>query len=294
MLTFQGNRGKRCRTLLFAFPIIACLLLLAACSSERTEQSSTGKKVSASSTIINASALLKHSPSGLARLVWNPKSHMLTVAMSLSGLVPGSVHPVHIHAGACQATGKVVYSLHNVVADAAGMATVITTIPNVVNGIPSHGWYLNVHNGPTVMSAMQFLPITCGEIQNDHASLKTAQDVQVALTTSSSANQNANGMTELQLVGEKLTVAAAMSGLTPKSVHMMRIYSGTCDHQGKLLYTLQPIVVDPVGNGRSTTILSGVPTIPNNGWYVTVHLGTDVSTQTGADMVACGNVLVTH
>jgi hypothetical protein len=294
MLTFQGNCGKRSRTLLFAFPIIACLLLLAACRSNQAEQSSAGRKVSASNTIINASAILKHRPFGQAKLVWSPKTHSLTVEISLSGLVPDSVHPAHIHAGTCQTTGKVVYGLNNVVANAAGIATVTTTIPNVADGIPAHGWYLNIHNGPALTSDTQFLPIACSEIQNEHASFKTAQEVQVALTTSPSANQNASGMTELQLAGGKLTVAAAMSGLAPKSVHMMRIYAGTCDHQGKLLYALQPIVADLVGNGRSTTILSGIATIPPSGWYVTVHLGTDVSTQTGADIVACGNVLVTH
>src|SRR5258708_21210425 len=159
------------------------------------------------------------------------------------------------------------------------MGTFTTIIPNVTEGIPASGWSINIHNGPTIMSDMQFLPIACAEVQNAHPSLVTAQEVQAALTNSPAPNQDANGTAELQLAGGNLTVTVAMSGLAPKSVHLMHLYSGTCDRQGKALYALQPIVADPVGNGRSTTVLSGT-TIPDNGWYVTVPLGSDVSTQT--------------
>src|SRR5258708_30388375 len=132
-LAFQDNRGKCSRIVLFALPIIACVLLLTACGGTQAIRTSEGKKVSASSMIMNASAILKHSPSGLAKLVWQPKLHPLSVEIPMSGLVPASIHPAHIHASTCKAAGKVVYGLHNVVADAMGMATVTTIIPNVTD-----------------------------------------------------------------------------------------------------------------------------------------------------------------
>jgi hypothetical protein len=39
-----------------------------------------------------------------------------------------------------------------------------------------------------------------------------------------------------------------------------------------------------------TTVIQGVPSIPEHGWYINVHRTTDLSTQTGFDPITCGNV----
>ena len=70
------------------------------------------------------------------------KNHTLTVLVAVRGLVPGSVHADHIHAGTCerQFPGNVVYMLKNLVADKHGNASAVTVIKNVQR-IPERAWY---------------------------------------------------------------------------------------------------------------------------------------------------------
>jgi hypothetical protein len=41
-----------------------------------------------------------------------------------------------------------------------------------------------------------------------------------------------------------------------------------------------------------TTTINNVTSIPSSGWYVNVHHSTVLSTQTGFDPIACGDVTV--
>jgi Cu/Zn superoxide dismutase len=243
----------------------------------------------------NASATLKHSPSGRAELVWEPTTHLLTVRISLIGLAPKSMHPAHIHAGSCKGVGKtIVYPLTNVVADATGVGSSMTSIRDVTGGIPASGWYLNVHNGPGLTPDIQYTPITCADIVNPTPSLKTRQTVNVSLTDALSANQAASGIAHLTLSNGQLTVVLAMKGLVPESTHAAHIHAGSCASQGKIVYPLKPITADNMGAGSSTTVISDVASIPASGWYVNVHFSTDMSTQTGEDPIACGDVVLSH
>jgi CHRD domain len=92
--------------------------------------------------------LKKTIPYGYAFLIWNPRTKNLVVTLSLTGLVPDSVHPSHIQQGNCASMGPLVYPLHNVVADGDGNAFNTTTISGVATGIPASGWYITVHRGP--------------------------------------------------------------------------------------------------------------------------------------------------
>jgi len=58
----------------------------------------------------------------------------------------------------------VVHPLQNVVADEHGAATVTSTIPNVMQGIPASGWFVNVHRGPGLSTQTEFDPIACGNV----------------------------------------------------------------------------------------------------------------------------------
>jgi hypothetical protein len=77
-------------------------------------------------------------------------------------------------------------------------------------------------------------------------------------------------------------------------VHAAHIHSGSCGNAGKPLYDLKPIVADSAGKGSSTTVISGVSSLPAIGWYISVHLTTDMTTQTSDDSIACGDVLLSH
>ncbi len=89
---------------------------------------------------------------------------VLQVQVMVSGLAPNSTHPEHIHAGTCEAGGGITIPLENLTAGADGTATSTTTI----NGPPwlavlSRGWFINVHQGPT-MSDGGAKSISCGDV----------------------------------------------------------------------------------------------------------------------------------
>jgi uncharacterized protein (TIGR03118 family) len=95
---------------------------------------------------------------------------MLEVQVKLSGLAPNSVHPAQIRAGTCEAGGQVVYPLNNLTADAQGNVTNTT----IINGPPwlaiqRRGWFVSVHQGPT-MSDAGATPIACGDVEQNYAS----------------------------------------------------------------------------------------------------------------------------
>jgi hypothetical protein len=280
------------RRLVFCvLPLIIGLLLMAGCGGNKA---STKSRVLATTSAVSAVAILKHDPSGVADLTWSPQSKELSVKLSLIGLVPKSVHPAHIHIGACNKNGKVIYALHEIVADEKGAATETTTIADVVNGIPSEGWSINVHNGPMLTTSEQYLPIACGGITNPHAATNVAQSVRALLGNAASPNQASSGTVQMSNSGGKLQVIIILTGLAHKSVHAAHIHAGSCTEQGGVLYELQPVVADASGKGVSRTTIAGVTAIPASGWYVNVHLTTNLSTQTGMDSIVCGDIVLTH
>ncbi len=236
----------------------------------------------------DAFANLRHTPFGTATLTWDPQSENLTVTISLVGLAGNSTHPDHIHVGDCDDNGPILYPLNNLVANAAGDAQATTVIPEVEGGIPASGWYINVHNGPTLATPDEAIPIACGNVHNAN----NAQTVKTFLGATPSPNQAVSGSSILTLNNETLTVIVTVSGLVPGSVHPEHIHAGSCQSQspGTIVYPLNNLVADQNGDATSTTVIKDVETIPQNAWYVNVHRSTDLTTQTGFDPIACGNV----
>jgi Cu/Zn superoxide dismutase len=285
--------------LLAVLAVVAALLLVgcggsssAPASSPSPTAASTSTSTSATTTT-NATATLKHQPQGMATISWDPASQGLTVKISLTGLAPNSKHPAHIHSGSCAKQGAVVYPLTDVVADAHGVGSSTTTIKSVANLSPS-GWYLNIHNGPNLTPSDQFLPIACTDLTFSNVSATSSLSVQVPLNAApgSSEDQSASGMAQLTLSGGTLMVKLTLSGLAPNSKHAAHIHSGSCESQGAVVYALPPVAADASGNASETATFPNVSSIPSSGWYVNVHHSTDLSTQTGFDPIACGNVIV--
>jgi hypothetical protein len=209
------------------------------------------------------------------------------------GLAPNSTHPSHIHTGSCSNQGNVIYPLQNIAVDAhgVGMATTMVSVPN---GIPASGWYVNVHNGPGLSPSDQFLPIVCGDVSNSNTSTTAPQSVHLTLSAApgASAGETVSGTAQLSLTGTTLTVTLTLSGLEPNSAHAAHIHAGSCESQGAVVYPLTSVVADASGNATVMTTINNVSSIPSSGWYVNVHHSTALSTQTGFDPIACGNVTV--
>ena len=178
------------------------------------------------------------------------------------------------------------------VADGQGTATVTTTVSNLMTGIPATGWYVNVHNGPGLSTDDQFLPIVCGDVSNTNTSTTAAQSTSATLSAAPSASvgQSVTGMAQLTLSGGTLTVKLTLSGLASNSMHPAHIHSGSCASQGAVVYPLTNVVADASGSASVTTTINNVSSIPSSGWYVNVHRGPGLSTQTEFDPIACGDV----
>lgn len=294
----------------YVFPVLAVLALLALAGCGNSSTASSSSSTSPTQTVPNnaaiatpttittgtsAMATLKHAPTGTANLNWDHTTKMLTVQVTLSGLAPNSTHPAHIHEGSCANQGKVLYPLSNLVADAHGVAHATTKV-SLPNGIPAKGLFLNVHNGPGLSPTDQFLPIACGDIVNNDTSLRSSQTVQLDLQSApgSSQSENASGTTRLTLMGHTLKVVLEMSGLQPWTEHAAHIYSGSCASQGPVLYPLQTVKANAAGKATVTTTIQNVTGIPSTGWYVNVHRGTDLSTQTGFNPIVCGDVTLSR
>ena len=156
------------------------MLVVAACgTSTTTAQQNTNNAIGQNAQVDTLK--YQHAEPGTALLVWDHKQHTLTVNVNVTGLVPNSVHPEHIHLGSCTANGAVLYPLNNVVADKNGNANVTTVISNVSNGIPASGWYVNIHHGPGLTTPAQMASIYCGNIVNPSASKDHNQIVKVKL-----------------------------------------------------------------------------------------------------------------
>jgi hypothetical protein len=97
----------------------------------------------------------------------------VTVHIQAAGLAPSSIHAAHIHQGSCKTQGPVVQMLSDLTADSNGNVDATRTF-RAPNGIPSTGWYLNLHlgasNGPTGIlddemdPTIYFQPLLCANI----------------------------------------------------------------------------------------------------------------------------------
>ncbi|HLI05322.1 MAG TPA: CHRD domain-containing protein [Ktedonobacteraceae bacterium] len=272
-----------------AFVSVAITLVLVGCGSSQ-QASATDQSVQV--TTQTASAVLRHMPRGAVLLTWTPDNQTLNVSVRLYGLAPNSTHPAQIRTGGCSKQGSVLYTLHSLVANAYGVAAMTTQIKDVRHGIPASGWLVIVHNGPGLSPAIQYLPIACGDITNPAHSTTSKQQIPVPLMAvpGSGFSENAAGSAHLQLSKDTLTVRLTMSGLAPNSTHAAHIHTGSCQRQGPVIYPLDAVKADASGDATVTTTIHNVKTIPASGWYVNVHQGTDLSTQTGFDPIACGNV----
>jgi hypothetical protein len=233
---------------------------------------------------LNAQTHLVHMPKGTATLAWNPTSHALTVSISMTGLAPNSSSPAQIQQGACDSGGAVVDALNPVAADAGGKGTSQTTLTdaNVAQGM-QHDWSIGVHS-PTSGDLE-----ACGKVHGPHHLRKRGHDPTmpqsetVALHGTNRPNQNVGGDAHLHLDNGTLLAKLNVAGLAPNSTHNAGIYQGTCASQGGLVHALDALHANAGGHATSTTSISGVTTIPSNG-YVAVWA------DNGTDLLACGDL----
>lgn len=100
-------------------------------------------------------------------------ANQVRVDITINGLKPNDDRAAHIHSPGtmtdpCDTGGPVVYPLTDVKADASGKGTSTTTVTfDAAKGIPTVGWYTNVHVGA---GANTGLGVICGKIASSLAS----------------------------------------------------------------------------------------------------------------------------
>lgn len=151
-----------------AFTAIATLAIVACGSTTgRSTPASTHSPASPKPSGMSLTAPLNPEHGGTAKgtVMVTRESKAFSLRVHVIGLKPGSTHPSHIHDGACGSNGPVVFPLQNVVANASGDADVTTMIhhPYQVPAVPAHGWYVNVHQGPTMAGSGE-VPILCAKL----------------------------------------------------------------------------------------------------------------------------------
>src|SRR5579885_2764065 len=247
---------------------ILMVLLLSACGG-KTNAAPAPTATGAAS----ASVVLSPQPSGTAKLAWDPTNKELTVNIALVGLAPNSTHPISISGGSCAAPGGIVYELKPVKAD-------------------QYGDVLTVQTGPTLGAAGGATTIGCANITNPNAKPAAMQQVQASITgmPSMAGAPLPGGTATLSVVNGTLTVKVIVHGLAPDSMHAAHIHSGTCAKQGAIVHNLTTIKADATGAATVTTTIKNVTSIPTTGWFINIHEGPELTTQTGAAPILCGNV----
>lgn len=269
------------------------VIFATACSSGTPPASSSPTSPAVSSSNV-LTTQLTHSPVGTVDMSWDKSSDKLTVKVALTGLAPNSMHPEHIHSGTCASDpmGPIIYTLDPLKADAKGDAMAETVVSNVTHGIPMQGWYVNIHNGPTLDAPNGASPIACANITEKDAS---SAPVHTTFMGGMGPDESAQGTVQLNITGNKMVVVLSLKGLTPKSSHIAHIHSGSCAAQGDIVYPLQLVTADAQGNATSSTTvnITNMQQLTSSQMYVNVHeAGTmdGMNTQQGFDPIACGDI----
>jgi hypothetical protein len=318
--TSQGaGRQQTSRQKWYSFHFMLWSALIATCfvTACTTSQQADSNNTSPAVANIQLSAELNASPTGQATLTWRPSANgtgTLTVNISATGLAPNSTHPEHIHAGTCATNpmGPIIYQLRPLVADAHGNAQQQTIITDVKNGIPATGWFVNIHNGPTLNASValalnQARTIACGDVVNPQGK----QAVQLTLQSMKGLDGDVHGTASLQLgytqgLGDHLLLHLTASGLAPGSTHWISLRQGTCQQQGPM--TDMPLLQQAITSGRDGTVAATIavanPDVVKSildithfsaQWYIMIHEAAqmnELKTQTGFDPLACGNITI--
>lgn len=188
----------------------------------------------------------------------------LTIAASVSGLTPMSMHAAHIHAGTCGRNGPATYTLAPLVADANGNATAVSRLKAL--SVPESGWHINV-------DATDGTPISCGNV---HRVGRT-----VRLTPADGGAGTGMGLITKMGMGTEVIVYVTHIG--PNMVHPEHLHVGKCrTGPSPIAYSLTNLVANAQGEAVAVTFLKGAVAL--SGLYLNVHGTYD-------DLgVTCGNL----
>ncbi len=230
---------------------------------------------------------------GRALLYFRGRS--LVVDVTVIGLTPGASYQSHVAFGSCEAGGQPAYPVASFVADASGSARVAAEVDGV-HLVPTNGWFVAVTSPPARVGDRPTI-LSCGDVAPAFPSLSPLAEpfegpLDVRLLPL--AGSTASGLAVLRFIAARtLQVTLTISDLKPGSRHPAHIHYGRCGEQpsGATAYPLTDLVVNAEGVGRSMTVIQRVTAIPQEGWYVDLHLGPSIAGG-GDQLIARGDVLL--
>jgi hypothetical protein len=111
--------------------------------------------------------------------------------------------------------------------------------------------------------------------------------LRLAVTLTEVDGSGATGTADLSVNGEGILVSLRMAGLV-EGVHANHLHHGTCDSQGDVHITLDPLVADADGNGSQTT---GNNEQPLSHLETGHHLAVHEADGAPGVVVSCGDVV---
>jgi hypothetical protein len=217
-------------------------------------------------------------PTGKVVLTWDPGTKVVSAAVDLTGLTPGSSHAMHIHPGTCADQSKPPeIPFPDITADATGVAKQTVTSQPVASGIPS-GAYVNVHLAPSATlgnpGQLTFTSIACGDIPSGTSSHTGPVTVTMGASPVKGVTPAGTVALSYDAAAHSLHVDLTATGLAANSAHAVHIHSGTCTAQGPVVHALPDLKADASGKGTlNTTVGNLTQAPPASGWYVNVHMG---------------------
>jgi Cu/Zn superoxide dismutase len=269
-----------------ALAAVACVVALPAAASankdkpaqkQHAAKSHHGKpgKGKDGGTLVRLAPVAGQTAKGKALVTQRPGA--LSLALRVSGLVPGSWHAMHVHTGSCAAQGAVALPLPDIYADEHGVATLVTTVPTgAAANFVAGGYYINVHaaGGDTP-------GISCGDIVATKVKIEKA-----AAKTNFKGAGAERGHAEVIQKGSDVSVWIKLSGLTP-GAHALQLLVGTCAAPGAVAVSLGDVTAGPDGSvATKVTATSSIP-VAGKGYSLAVYAAG--SAAPGAT-VACGDL----
>jgi hypothetical protein len=197
------------------------------------------------------------------------------VHYAISGLQPDSSHPVSIFDRDCGRPGGV--PVGTIRADPAGAASGDMLLPAALTAPPG----LAIGVGPDASPVDPSL--ACAHLEPGRSA---------ALTPGPGFDRvRATARLSYDLPSRVLTVRVHVTGLEPGSHHPSHIHTGQCESEGPIRETLNAVDADSHGNADAVTTVPQSDGIKFNAWYIAVHAGPGLGSQSQYALLACGDVV---
>jgi hypothetical protein len=207
------------------------------------------------------------------------------IHFEVTGVQPGSVHPVRVGARGCDPEGKTTVAV--VTADETGSISADVSLdPGTGQGpdpFATGALGVELAVGPGDRDPVEAASLACADVG-------PGRIPRLAPAPAFSATQVSVQMS-YDRAARILTVHVKAAGLEPGTRHPNHVHTGQCDSEGPVREVLTTLVADARGVAEATTSIPQSDGIKPGAWYVAVHRGPGLDSQSQYALLACGDVV---